>query len=72
MKGTRIIMAVMIGFFLIAGYGLAETGTAQKTAKSVSTKSEIHNRKDFDTPILRNSMPGIIRVFWPITPISSR
>jgi hypothetical protein len=50
MKTAKTIIPLLIGFLIAlgAGYGLAETQAVSKTDKIAKTKSEIHNRKDFD------------------------
>jgi hypothetical protein len=50
MKGVKPIISLLIGFFITIGadYSLAETQAAPRAVKTAKTKSEVHNRKDFD------------------------
>ena len=55
MKRAKNIIPLLVGFFIAIGVhcSIAETPAAPGTVKAGKTRSEIHNRKDFDAYLNR-------------------
>jgi hypothetical protein len=55
MKRAKAIVSFVIAFFITVGaaHGLAEAQEPSKTVRTAKSRSEIHNRKDFDVYLAR-------------------